>query len=418
MQCIIDGISHKGEGIARINGKATFIPYAILGETVRINIIEEKKAYNRAMLMEIIEPSPYRIEPICPHYYECGGCSYQHIDYKYQLELKRQAIESNLSKLAKLEVKVNPVIPSDNIYRYRNKVTWHINNARRLGYYQAGTNNLLEIQTCQLISEKMEGVANYIRELLIDIPVTKESNLIIRESSVDGKIMLILTNLTDKINEQILEKLLSKVEALFVNYAGEKNYEKLIGLDKLKEKAGGAHILLSPGAFFQVNHGQMEKIINLVEDYLDLNENDVLLDAYSGVGSLSLALANKVKRVIGIESFAPAIDDAKNNATLNNLNNCEFLVGYSEKVLPRLNTPFNKVIVDPPRSGLKREVIEAIAKKNPEKIAYVSCNPATLARDLAIFNEYNYITKIVQPVDMFAQTYHVECVVLMSKVED
>ncbi|HZK44596.1 MAG TPA: 23S rRNA (uracil(1939)-C(5))-methyltransferase RlmD [Syntrophomonadaceae bacterium] len=415
MQCKIEGISHKGEGIARIDGKAVFIPFAIPGETVKIKIIEEKKNYNRAQLIEVIESSIHRVDPSCPHYNDCGGCSYQHIDYDHQLELKREVVQSNIARIGKIDLEVNPVIGSPQRYRYRNKVTWHIDKEGRLGYYQASSNELVEIKTCKLISEKMEKVTNSIREHITDISFTQQSNLIIRESSVNEETMLILTHIKSDLDKSKLSSFSDETNSLFVKYIGKPGYEKITGSDKLTETSATINISLSPGAFFQVNHEQMEKIISIVEDFLDLNDEDILLDAYSGVGSIALALASKVKKVVGVESFKDAVKDAKLNANQNKITNAEFIAGACETVLPKLNKSFDKVVLDPPRSGLKKEVIEAIVKANPKKIAYVSCNPATLARDLAIFKENDYITKIVQPLDMFAQTGHVECVVLMTR---
>ena len=417
MLCVIDGISHKGEGIAHIEGKATFIPFALPNETVKVKITEEKRKYNRAQLIEIIRPSPNRIEPLCPHYYECGACSYQHVNYSQQLEMKRKIVEENINRIGKLVIEVPPLIPAEKPYRYRNKVSWQIVN-KSLGYYQAGTNKLVKIHACKLISQKMEEATNRLRDLLVEMPLTAKSNMIMRESSTDGKIMLILTNLTKELDEEIMGNLSGIVDNLYVNYLNEIKYTKIFGSDKINEEAKGAKILLSPLAFFQVNHLQMEKIIEILEGYLALKKDDILLDAYCGVGSLSLPLANKVSKVIAIESYALAIEDAENNALINNINNCEFLVGHTERILPKLNKTFNKIIVDPPRIGLREEVIRAISKANPEKIAYVSCNPATLARDLAIFSENGYITKEIQPIDMFPQTGHVECVTLMSRVKD
>ncbi|NLB87703.1 MAG: 23S rRNA (uracil(1939)-C(5))-methyltransferase RlmD [Syntrophomonadaceae bacterium] len=413
MQCRIQGITHNGEGVARIEGKATFIPFAIPGETVEVEIMEKKKNYNRARLLEVIESSPHRKEPLCPHYYECGGCSYQHVAYDYQLKLKREVVQNNISRIGKLDVTVNPVIASPQEYRYRNKVTWHFDNGR-LGYYQAGTNNLLEIRTCKLISEKMEQVTNSIKEYMPELPLTQNSNLIVRESSPNNEIMVVVTNLGKKIHKSLVKKMADQIDSLIVTYQGKNGYETIWGNDKLIEQVNKVNISLSPGAFFQVNHQQMERIIAILQDYLDLKKDETLLDAYCGAGSIALALASKVKEVVGIENYSPAIDDAILNARENALPNYEFIAGACETILPKLNKRFDKVIVDPPRSGLKKEVIEAIAKVNPKKIAYVSCNPATLARDLAIFKELNYQIKELQPLDMFPQTMHVETVVLLS----
>ncbi len=418
LQVEIKGISHNGEGIARIAGKVTFIPYAIPGETVEIALTAEKKNYNRGQLIDILKPSKHRTVPLCPHYYGCGGCSYQHVDYTYQLELKRQVVQNNISKIAKLDIDVGPVISSDKIYGYRNKVAWHIDKNKRLGYYQRGTNDLVEIKTCKLISAQMKKATNWFRENINEFPLTGKSKIIIRESSVSGESTVIITNLNTELNDGVISRCRQEITALFVSHIGKPGYKKVFGPDKLEEKAGGVDILLSSGTFFQVNHRQMEIIIDLVGEYLDLNKNDILLDAYCGSGGLSLPFAQNVKEVIGIESFAPAIDDAKENARLNHLDNCEFLVGYAEKVLPKLDQPFNKVIVDPPRSGLKGEAIKAITTAKPGKIAYVSCNPATLSRDLAIFAQEGYKPKIIQPLDMFPQTGHVECVALMSRIEN
>ncbi|MEN6328133.1 MAG: 23S rRNA (uracil(1939)-C(5))-methyltransferase RlmD, partial [Syntrophomonas sp.] len=293
-------------------------------------------------------------------------------------------------------------------WRYRNKVTWHVKNGR-LGYYAENTTRLVPVKTCPLITERLEEVTGVLARQLVQINGQDNGEIVIRESSVNGGIMVVFHQIKSAVDlVNFLKGYCSSI------YNMEDNRFKLLyGNPFLEEGINDLTFRLSPGAFFQVNHQQTLALIAKVLEYLNLSGDENILDAYCGIGSISLPLAKVSGTVLGVESFAAAVEDARLNATLNNLTNCEFMSGPCEKIVPKLNRQFDAVVLDPPRAGCKKEVINAITNMSPSRVIYVSCNPATLARDLAIFAEQGYLIKEVQPVDMFPQTHHVECCVLL-----
>lgn len=417
MQCIIEGISHNGEGVARIDGKAVFVPFTIPGEKVSVEIIEEKSRYSRAKLIDVIEPSPDRVAPICPHYYYCGGCAYQHVNYHRQLELKRQVVTDNINRIAKIKAVVRPVKGMDNPWGYRNKVTWHlgrdIGGQFVMGYYKSGTHNLVSIERCYLISSKMQEITQKIQMTLSKIPVNENSEITIRESHPDGKSMVVFQNLADKPENSYIQELSALVDSI---YAVNKNKEEhLYGMRNLSPQIDNVKFILSPRSFLQVNSEQTEKLITIIRKYLELKGNEKVLDAYCGIGTIALTLADKAGHVVGVESFASAVENAKNNVSKNNLENCEFVCGQCEKILDKLDYNFDIAVLDPPRSGCKIGTINSVIKKNPKKILYVSCNPSTLSRDLAIFAQNGYNPAEIQPLDMFPQTGHTESVARIER---
>lgn len=411
MQALVTGITHKGEGVTRVEGKAVFVPFALPGEEIELTIIEDKKNYAYGRLDKIIAASFYRTQPLCPHCYTCGGCSFQHATYDEQMYLKRQIVTDAVNRIGKLDAKINEVEKSKYPYRYRNKVTWHIVD-EKLGYYQPESHNVVPIATCLLIKEGMEKTSQKIGTLLKEIRYAGKGEIIVRQSSYNQKIMLIF-KLFPFDPDKILPLLKNEIDSIYY-YEGKKLVH-LYGDLCLEEKIGDNIFRLSPTSFFQVNQEQNEKIISFIKKHLKLTGKEKILDAYCGVGSIGISLAREVKKVIGIENNQEAVKNAEYNARYNQLANCHFLAGDCEEILPSLHEKFDIAIVDPPRSGLKKEVITSLIKTAPRKIVYVSCNPATLARDINLFAVNGYNIEEIQPFDMFSQTAHVECVVLMSR---
>jgi len=418
MGLTVTGITHRGEGVGRVEGQAVFIPYAIPGETVEVEIRERKKNYLRAQLVDVVSASPDRVKPPCPHYYQCGGCTYQHMNYSRQLQLKQQVVQDNLIRIGKLEAEVEPVAGMDNPWRYRNKVEWHISKRDHyylMGYYAQDSHELLPIETCLLISPEMEALSRHVREHLNDLSLPDQCRVTVRQSSANGELMLVFEGTgTGEADVQAL----ADYPGLGSIYCVDR--EQIIhkcGRASLSEQLAGIDYEISPLAFFQVNHQQAELLVDVVQQFAQVGPADTVLEGYCGIGSLTLPLARKAGRIIGVESYKAAVQDARENARRNRIDNCEFIAGACEKVIPELEERFDVVVLDPPRAGLKKEVIEAVLKSAPQRIIYVSCNPGTLARDLKIFCRDGYAVKKVQPIDMFPQTFHVECVVLMSRVD-
>lgn len=416
MQVIIEGISHRGEGVARINGKATFIPYAIPGEEVEIEIIQENKRFSRGKLAEIYNASPDRRGPVCPAYYDCGGCAYQHIDYARELELKRNMVKETLKRLGGIEAEVLPVIGMEEPYRYRNKVVWHtamVNGKMQMGFYREGSHDLIPLGGCTLIHEDMEQVQNSLAANLSHLEVQPGTEISLRRSSWTGRMSMVFNG---KCNNETLFAWASSLPAnlsLHINQGSK--IKTLRGAQYLEEQLCGLTFRVSPLAFLQVNHQQTEKLYQLIHQYAALSGKETVLDGFCGIGTIALSLAQHVFQVVGIELYPQAVADAKQNAAINDIQNARFYAGPCEDVIARLNQSFDVVVLDPPRAGCKAQTIEAIIKTNALRIIYVSCNPSTLARDLQLFASSGYTITEVQPFDMFPRTPHVETVVLMLR---
>jgi len=416
LECLITGITHNGEGVARLDGQATFVPLAIPGETVDIRIVERKKNYQRAHLVEVIDPSPDRVVPACPYFPECGGCAYHHISYGRQLQLKREVVQNSLQRIGALNVEVNPVIGMEHPWYYRNKVEWHTGKESgqpRLGYYRQDSHRLIGIDKCLLISREMQEYSRYIKDHLQELKVPEDCKVTVRQSSGNGEIMLIFSGSAS--SDIDFARMLNYQEAASI-YSIDQGLLRLhYGNQTLTETVAGLKLEIAPLAFLQVNHLQMEKMLEIIRDYACLQPDDTILDAYCGTGTIALALASSVRRAVGVESFKDSIKNAKRNAWQNNVTNCKFIKGACEKIVPELEENFDVVILDPPRAGCKSQLIQAVINQSPRSIIYVSCNPATLARDLAHLVKANYIVTKVQPIDMFPHTHHVECCVLLYR---
>jgi len=418
LHCDVTGINHKGEGITRINGKVTFIPYAIPGEKVDISIHTDKKKYSQANLVKVLEPSTARQEPACPFYYQCGGCNYQHLTYQHQLQMKQQVVEDSLRRIGNQPTKVKPVIGMSEPWRYRNKVSWHLesdHDSTRIGFYSSKTHEIIPVDQCLLVQEKIETLFLFIKDYLNSHNSNSKGEIIIRQSSVNQKLMVILTDIKLVQRKDFIFQLSQRVDSLYLFTDGK--YKLIEGVVYLDEKIKDTLFKLSPGSFFQVNPIQTERLMDIVHKFLKLQGKENILDAYCGTGSITLNLSPYVKSITGIESFVPAVNDAQNNALINNATNCTFISGKCERILPKLKQKFDAIILDPPRKGCHPAVIKAIAQHCPTRIIYVSCNPSTLARDLQLLDQLGYSNTEVQPIDMFPWTYHVECVVGIQKVE-
>ena len=418
MRAKTEGISHRGEGVARINGKATFIPYAIPGEEVEVEILQEHKRFARGKLTGVYTASPDRRQPVCPAYYDCGGCAYQHIDYVRELDLKRNMVKETLIRLGGIEVEVLPVIGMEEPYRYRNKVAWHtamVNGKMQAGFYREGSHDLIPLGGCTLIHEDMEQVQNSLAANLSTLEVQPGTEITLRRSSWTGHMSLVLSG---KCNNETLSAWASFLSAnlsLHVNQGSK--IKTMQGEPFLEEQLCGLTFRVSPLAFLQVNHQQTEKLYQLIHQYANLSRRETVLDGFCGIGTIALSLAQRASQVVGIELYPQAVTDAKQNAAINGIQNARFYVGPCEDIITRLNQSFDVVVLDPPRTGCKAQTIEAVVKTNARRIIYVSCNPSTLARDLQLFASSGYTITRVQPVDMFPRTSHVETVVLMSRVD-
>ena len=448
----IEGSGYLGEGVAKINDYTLFVPGALKGEKAKIRVIKVNKNYGFSKLIEILKPSETRVNPPCKAYKSCGGCNLQHYSYNSQLEFKRDRVLDCLNKAegsrafkeSLKKIIVHKTLGMKEPFRYRNKVQLPIgktDNEVVIGFYKQGSHQIVNIDSCLIqnsISDKiLKLTRQWIEKYNIDVYDEQAHrgllrNLMIRTAYKTSEVMVVIVTSEEKLphKEELIELLkesLPNIKSIIQNINRDKTNVilgktsiTLWGKDTIKEYIGDLLFNISPLSFFQVNPIQTEILYNKALEYADLKGEETVFDAYCGTGTISLFLSKKAKKVYGVEIIKEAIDNAKENAKENKINNAQFIVGKSEEVIPDLINKGIKaevVVVDPPRKGCDRELLEALSKMKPEKIVYVSCDPATLARDLSILYNLGYMTKEIQPVDMFPMTGHVECVVLMSRVE-
>jgi 23S rRNA (uracil1939-C5)-methyltransferase len=383
----LTGIAHLGEAIGKYDGKVVFVPYGIPGETVKARIIKDEGDYLRAEIIEVIEPSFFRENPPCSLFGLCGGCSFQHISYSYQTKLKEIVVMEQLKRIGGFE---NPedftelTIKAENPYNYRNRGDFSINRQKLMGFKMRGTHKFIHVEYCHIMHEK-------INELLATLQgkttKRKTHNITIRYGLNTGKWLI------------QPEMDITEIET------GQKFYtEKLLGKE----------FLISAPSFFQVNTYQAENLIKTVLNYID-SEDKTVIDAYAGVGTFTVFLAEKAERVIAIEESRSAYKDAQIN--IKNYDNINYLCKKTEEALFELNFDVDAIVLDPPRVGCMKEVLNGIVEKKIRKIIYISCEPSTLARDLKYLRGKGYNLIEIQPVDMFPQTYHIENVAFLRLEE-
>lgn len=438
---IID-TGYKGEGIAKIDDFAIFIPNAIKGEKIKIKIIKVLTSYAFGKIIEIIEPSKNRLESDCSTYKRCGGCNLRHIKYDETLKIKQNLVQSLVNKTLKNKIKVKETIGMENPYYYRNKAQFPIGKDKEnnvvMGVFANRTHEIIPIEECFIQNKEIQKLSKFILEFI------KENDIsVYDETSRKGLIRHIVTKIGIKTNEimciivingkeipkekeltmQIIKKF-PNVKTIVKNIntkntnviMGEKN-EKIYGDGYIEDKLGEYTFKISPHSFYQVNPIQAEKLYSIGVEAANINKEDVVFDLYCGIGTISLFMAKYAKKVYGVEIVEQAIKDAKENAKINNIKNTEFIAGDTQLILDDLinNKKIipNVVMVDPPRKGLDNRSVENILKIMPNRFVYISCNPATLVRDLAKLEEM-YEIKSIQPVDMFPFTAHVECVCVLK----
>lgn len=437
-ELIINGYSHQGEGIGRVNNFTVFVPGAIPEERVRVKINEVKKNFARSRLEEIISSSPHRIKPFCPVYPLCGGCHLQHITYKKQLEMKKGIVENALERIGNQNIKTSPTIGMKDPWRYRNKGYFQMNQEKgkvRLGFYKAGSYDFVAASGCVLFSFQINRLISYLEDQLSLQKVTVYNsktgegnlrNILIRESRSTGEIMIVF--ITKEYNlgfdQNVLNDLVRafpQVVSIYQNINKSpkavllgKNFRILKGKSDLEDVIGPFKFKISPQSFFQVNAAQAEILNEKVLEYANLSGEEAVIDSYCGTATISIYVAKHAEKVYGIEVEKSAVRDAKINCELNGISNLKLFTGKAEEWLYRWRKSGGEVhliIVDPPRKGCSLKVLKGIIKIKPKKIIYVSCNPATLARDLKyLTKDDDYKLKKVLPIDMFPQTSHIECI--------
>ena len=441
----IEDCGIDGEGIGKADGFTVFVKDAVIGDTVTAKIIKAKKNYGYGRLMEVLKPSPYRVEPKCEFARQCGGCQLQALSYDQQLVFKTNKVKGHLERIGGFtDIPMEPIIGMDELFHYRNKAQFPVGRNKEgkivTGFYAGRTHNIIENRDCALgVAENKEVLDRVIAHMeKYGIEPYNEAtgkglvrHVLIRYGHFTKEVMVCLILNGNKLpkEEQLVKSLCEIPGMTSITINVNKKHSNVIlgeeirllwGQEYITDRIGDISYQISPLSFYQVNPMQTQKLYAKALEYADLHGEETVWDLYCGIGTISLFLAQKAKFVRGVEIVPAAIENAKENAKLNGLENTEFFVGKAEEVLPReykKNGVYADVIVvDPPRKGCDETLLETMIEMNPERIVYVSCDSATLARDLKYLCERGYELRKVCPVDQFGMTVHVESIVLLSKL--
>lgn len=432
--------THEGNGVMKVDNFAIFVPNGIIGDKVEIKITEMKKNYGIGKILNLIEPSSDRVNNIIIGV--SGEIPLINYNYEKQLVWKKKKVQIDLLKFAELsDVNINDTIGMANPNRYRNHTQIPVGNKNGkaiLGFYEKSSHDIVDMEGSILQPEIADTILNSTRAWINKhsiMPYDRRTNKgVLRHIGIrtnyKNQAMVILVTATDYLPSslELIQELTSEIKGIVSIYHNinslqsaptyGRKYKKLYGEDRLIDHIGKFKFNISPNSFFQVNRSQAEVLYTKAIEYLELKPTDVVFDIYSGIGTISLFISKKAKKVYGIEIVKDAVKDAEENSFSNKIENTEFIIGKAEEVLPKLiedGIKGNKVVIDPPRKGCEKEVLEAIVELNPEKIVYVSCNSTTMARDIKYLLQNGFKVVEVQPVDMFPHTPHVECVALLVR---
>ena len=460
----IESSGFEGTSIARHEGLVVFVEGAVAGDVVKARVYGKKKKHLEARVVEVLQPSTSRTAPRCEYFGTCGGCRWQHVQYESQLAFKQQHVIDALERIGGLKgISVLPIVPSKEIYFYRNKLEFSFGDQRWLTEEEMASSSagneerprevilgfhipqrydrILDIHECHLESELSNGILNAVRAFAVknSLPVYISEpqsgylrNLVIREGKNTGDVMVNLVTYDDRpdvmkmLTEELtgaypeIVTLVNNITSKRANVAVGESEKAYYGNGMITEKIGSLLFHLSANSFLQTNTRQAETLYSIVRDFADLKSSDVVYDLYCGTGAISLSIAGAVKRVVGIELVESSIANARMNADYNGISNCDFIAGDLKDLLTKdvgwmkeYAKP-NVLIIDPPRSGMHPKAVQQVGEMQTPRVVYVSCNPATLARDIKLLAPFGYSVQKVQPVDMFPHTYHIESVTLLS----
>lgn len=434
----IEGYGEGGMGVARIDGRVVFVHGALRGEKCRVLILKTLKSVAFAKVLEVIEPSSERITPDCPYFPRCGGCTYRHIRYEEELRLKKQRVQDNLSRIGGSDVTVEEILGARDTLRYRNKAQYPVSKDGAVGFYRARTHEVIECEHCLLVKPEADAAAEALREYMQSCRVAGYDektgrglvrHLYIRSNAAGESLVCVLVN-GDKLPKEdrlvtLLRDACPKCTGIVLGTNTKKGnvilgdrYRTLWGSDRLEDTLCGKTFRLSVPSFYQVNRVQAERLYAKAIEFAGLTGQETVLDLYCGAGTITLALSDHTKKVLGAELVPEAIDDARENAARNGVKNAEFFCGDASDVakkLARENLRPDVITVDPPRKGLAADVVESIAEMQPGRVVYVSCDSATMARDVKRLADLGYTAQRACAVDMFPRADHVETVVLLSR---
>ncbi len=440
---IFEDLTHDGKGVAKVEGYPLFVANALPGEKAKIKVSKLNKGYGFGRLVDLYERSAFRIEPACPIFADCGGCQLQHLSYEGQLQAKEKQVRDVLERIDKLEnVKVHPVLGMENPWHYRNKAQVPIGEHEGGlvgGFYKQRSHEIVDMEACLIQQEENDAVLQKVKSICGEFGIRAYNekthkgtlrHIMVRSGKVTGEIMVVLITRTPDIpnRRKLVERIVKEVPGIKsvvqnvntkrTNVIFGEQTNVLWGEEVIYDYIGDVKFVISARSFYQVNPEQTKVLYDKALEYAGLNGEETVIDAYCGIGTISLFLAQRAKKVYGVEIVSEAIEDARRNAELNDITNVEFEVGEAEKVIPRWyeqGVKADVLVVDPPRKGCDETLLQTIIEMKPEKVVYVSCNPATLARDLRVLEDGGYETMQVQPVDMFPQSVHVEAVALLQR---
>ena len=446
LEIVPEKLVYEGSALAKVEGFPIFIDGACPGDKLNVRIVKSNKNYATAQIVEIKEPSLHRVKPFCPLHNVCGGCGWQYMDYDFQLEQKRNIVFETVKKITGKEIEVKPVVASPNIKDYRSKVQYPVSQtkvSKRIiaGYYKKGSHELVNVKFCPIQPKIIDKITEFIRKTAQELEISGYSeklhkgmlrHIVYRYSRSENECIVIFVVNDSKLNEKF--KKLSKkvmdefahVKGCLINYNNQRSNlimtndtRKILGDNFIIEKMGDKSYKISANSFFQVNIGSAQNIFNIVKDIIEKNyKNPRILDAYSGVSSFGIWLSDIAKGVVSVEEAPSATKDADENIKLNNIKNLTALNGDAKKIFEELiekKERFDVVLLDPPRKGCEKQSLDYAIKLSEKAIIYVSCNPSTLARDLKYLHENGFVTKYIQPVDMFCHSYHIESIAWLER---
>ena len=434
----VDNCTAEGDGVARVDGMAVFVHGALRGELVDIRIVGHNAAW--AGVERLVEPSPERREPDCPYYVNCGGCCFRHASYEEELEVKRRRVEDALRRIGGVDITIDTIHGAASPDRYRNKAQFPVAQGPKVGFYRPRTHQVVDIKDCLLQPPQCSALAEALRRWMAahNIPAYDEKrhtglarHLYVRTNQAGEALCCLVVNAPTgqalPFEEELVSALRSSLPSptgVVLNYNPARTnvvlgreFRTLWGRDWLEDTLCGLAFRLSPRSFYQVNRDQCEILYGLAAEFAGLAGTETVLDLYCGIGTISLVMAKHAGRVVGVEVVPEAVEDAKENARRNGIANAEFWCGDASDAAKRLlgqGLRPGVVVVDPPRKGLAEDVVNTVAAMGPDRVVYVSCDPATLARDVKRFGALGYAVKRAEAVDMFPRTGHVETMCLLS----
>ncbi|WP_416420372.1 23S rRNA (uracil(1939)-C(5))-methyltransferase RlmD [Priestia aryabhattai] len=441
-----EDLTHDGAGVAKVNGFPIFVQNALPGESGQVKVIKVKKGYAFGKLIKHHTISEQRVEAPCPVYKQCGGCQLQHVSYEGQLQFKQKQVKDVMARIGHLpDVPVHSTLGMNDPWRYRNKAQVPVAEREGglvAGFYQQRSHDIINMDACLIQQQANDDVVQAVKSICEKHGVSAYQeqkhkgslrHIMARYGLVTGEIMVVIVTRTaelpnkKRIIEDIIEavpnvkSIVQNVNSKRTNVILGNQTNVLWGEEYIYDYIGDVKFAISAKSFYQVNPEQTKVLYDKALEYADLTGEETVIDAYCGIGTISLFLAQKAKKVYGVEIVPEAIEDAKRNAELNCIHNAEFEVGEAEVVIPnwyKQGIKADVIVVDPPRKGCDEALLNTIIEMKPKKVVYVSCGPATLARDLAILEKGGYETVEVQPVDMFPHTTHVECCVWLKRTEE